>query len=214
MCAAKLMVEWSPLPVVASELQIIRRSFLDQNNDQCRFNTALVHFQDKMKSKSLLASLVLTNIALVLVILFLVGERVHPRISPSQHEFPHHIASQTAPANPANPEASPIEISATFPNQIDAIRAEEPPPAAMPAAIAPINESLLNPTEQQVAEWEAIQEDFINKVGNKLPRNPEEWQRWNEAREESDRILRIKFGEEIFQKQLQSAARENQVAFQ
>lgn len=166
-----------------------------------------------MKTKHLLAFFGFTNVSLVAVIAFLLYQNT-TLLKTSRDTFSQSLAQNTLLAERSNFETEihgPSLGHQSIPIQV---HQPEHPPAPVPAAVAPIDPSIFNPNDQQVAEWESLQEDFVNKVGNKLPTNAEEWQRWEEARQESDRIFRSKFGEEIYQKQLQAAAQENQVAFQ
>lgn len=166
-----------------------------------------------MKTKHLLAFFGITNLSLVAIIAFLLYQNT-ALLQNSREDSSQSLAQNTFLAERSNFET---EIHGSpLVHQSKPIQVPEPehPPAPMPAAVAPIDPSIFNPNDQQVAEWESLQEDFVKKVGNKLPTNAEEWQRWEEARQESDRIFRSKFGEEIYQKQLQAAAQENQVAFQ
>jgi hypothetical protein len=65
----------------------------------------------------------------------------------------------------------------------------------------PEDSSISITTEQQVVEWEKIQDDFLTKVGTSSPTNPTAQENWISAQQESDDLFRAKFGTEAFLRQ-------------
>lgn len=159
-------------------------------------------------TKTFLAAIALLNLALLLALLFLVSSgapdtpRVdHDRSASFRNDLGQHFGSpHKAPKNKPTAALEDFTRAPSFENPIPTIQ--------MPAAIAEMNPEVFLTTDLQVAEWEALQEEFINEVGNKLPENAAEWQRWKLAQKASDEMFRIKFGEEIYRQQAQAAARE------
>ena len=159
-----------------------------------------------MKSKHLIGAAVVVNLLLLGAIGFLLFS------NPQKAEF--------GESSVTRKKLGENHVFASDPDLADSKNTssnlEEPDYSAvqMPAAMAEMDPGVFMTTGLQVAEWETLQEEFINKVANKLPTNAAEWELWESARQQSDEMFRIKFGEEIYQKQLQAAAQENQVAFQ
>lgn len=84
----------------------------------------------------------------------------------------------------------------------------------VPAAIVPpaLDESAL--TNQQITEWERLQDDFVAAVGSsKQPSatDPEYRERWQAAQLSSDQMFRLKFGTAAFLQQNAEAGRHQRV---
>lgn len=71
-------------------------------------------------------------------------------------------------------------------------------PMAHPAALIPESPEIPIITDQQVAEWEALQDTFIQEIGNKLPTNDAEREEWLKAKQRSDEMFRLKFGTQAY----------------
>ncbi|MBU6182288.1 MAG: hypothetical protein KGR46_05690 [Verrucomicrobia bacterium] len=73
-----------------------------------------------------------------------------------------------------------------------------PTPIAHPAALIPESPEIPIITDQQVAEWEALQDTFIQEIGNKLPTNDAERDEWLRAKQRNDEMFRLKFGTQAY----------------
>ncbi len=150
-----------------------------------------------MESKKILFVIGAANLVLVgVVALLLFAEAPGTQSAPPKQSV--NIKHSESPL-PTAPQSVSTEIGALEPDYSS---------ARMPAALAEMDPGIFMATDLQVAEWEALQEEFINEVGNKLPSNAAEWQRWESARKANDEMFRIKFGEEIYRQQAQAAGRE------
>jgi hypothetical protein len=78
----------------------------------------------------------------------------------------------------------------------------------LPAAMLEPDESIGISSELQVAEWEQLQEDFVQAVNGRAPGSEDEREAWIHAQEENDDLFRQKFGWEAFQAQQLKAYRE------
>ena len=166
-----------------------------------------------MKARPFIQFVVLANLLLVGFILFLLLDS--PAALQTGMQFFAHSSDRISASSGSVSKPAGMLSAQIFEEKADSsLTIEEKNTLQMPVAIIAMDPRVFVYTDQQVAEWEALQEEFINEVGNKLPTSPCEWERWEAASQLSDEMFRIKFGEEIYQKQLQAAAQENQVAFQ
>lgn len=78
----------------------------------------------------------------------------------------------------------------------------------LPAAMLEPDGSIGISSELQVAEWEQLQEDFVQAVNGRAPGSEDEREAWIHAQEENDDLFRQKFGWEAFQAQQLKAYRE------
>lgn len=113
----------------------------------------------------------------------------------------------SAPQNEANLQAQNEQnvsaICETHPSEESA----QISPVSVPLVFVPAGPDVeLN--EQQVAEIKLLTQNFIKAIGgeNQDPKDPEYLRRWQEAQPEFDELLRIKFGDEFFNRQQVQAA--------
>ena len=71
----------------------------------------------------------------------------------------------------------------------------------LPAALTPEGSSIRIDTDQQVVEWEKLQDDFIKEVGSAIPETADERAVWIAAQRRSDDAFRAKFGTAAFLRQ-------------
>lgn len=72
------------------------------------------------------------------------------------------------------------------------------PAVQLPAALVADSPDIPITTDQQVVEWEKIQDDFIAKTGGTYPANEPSRVLWRDARREADALFRAKFGVQAF----------------
>lgn len=66
-------------------------------------------------------------------------------------------------------------------------------------------------TDQQVVEWEGLQDDFVAEVGGTEPSDTAGNERWQSARLANDEVFRAKFGWQAFvQQSLQAYIQQHQ----
>jgi hypothetical protein len=164
-----------------------------------------------MKTKHFVALAALPNLLLIPVLGFLLFDGTFFSKAPDSSFFEKPKSQDAKFSEPVRRAKSQADSNGDSLKQISAAPVLEP--VQMPAAMAAMDPNVFLITEQQVAEWEALQDEFISEVGNKMPSDPEEQKRWEAARQMSDEMFRIKFGDEVFQKQLHAAAREKESAF-
>ena len=115
-----------------------------------------------------------------------------------------------AHGNPASSvPVQPISSTpATGGNPLTADAAAKP---ILPAALAPDSPVIPITTDQQVAEWEKIQDNFVNAVGGKTPNpnDPASLKNWMTAQELSDAMFKQKFGTVAFLIQNAEAGRQS-----
>ena len=70
------------------------------------------------------------------------------------------------------------------------------------------DESIGISNEQQVAEWEQLQEDFVRAVNGQTPADQNDREEWIRAQQENDDLFRAKFGWDAFNAQQLKAYRE------
>lgn len=63
------------------------------------------------------------------------------------------------------------------------------------------DESIPITNELQVAEWEQLQEEFVQAVDGRAPSNATEKEAWIRAQQENDDLFRAKFGWDAFRQQ-------------
>lgn len=109
---------------------------------------------------------------------------------------------------------SPEAASSALPQQaVGTVFPDEPvvvdqPRLWLPAAMLEPDESIAITTELQVAEWEQLQEEFVQAVGGRAPSNAVEKEAWVRAQNKNDELFRAKFGWDAFQQQQLKAYRE------
>jgi hypothetical protein len=109
--------------------------------------------------------------------------------------------SITPPANPALRVENPLPVT------LNQATVAGPAKVATATAVPPLDPAVLvspDPatpmSELQVAEWQRLEQDFIEQIGgpNQNPRDPKYRERWQTAQEISDEMFRQKFGTEAF----------------
>jgi len=78
----------------------------------------------------------------------------------------------------------------------------------LPAAMLEPDKSIAITTELQVAEWERLQEDFVQAVNGRAPGSESEREAWIRAQQKNDELFRLKFGWDAFNAQQLKAYRE------
>lgn len=78
----------------------------------------------------------------------------------------------------------------------------------LPAAMLEPDETISITTELQVAEWERLQDLFVEAVGGRNPGDQASREVWVRAQEDNDERFRQKFGWDAFQAQQMKAYRE------
>ena len=121
--------------------------------------------------------------------------------------------SPPSDANPPTRDSGEISstsptraATAVVPPQVEAGLPEEPvtvdqPRLWLPAAMLEPDESIGITTELQVAEWEQLQEEFVQAVGGQAPGDESEKEAWVRAQQENDDLFRAKFGWDAFRSQ-------------
>ncbi|MFZ4597913.1 MAG: hypothetical protein ACOYNN_04640 [Terrimicrobiaceae bacterium] len=77
----------------------------------------------------------------------------------------------------------------------------------LPAALVPESPSIPITNDQQVVEWEKLQDDFIEEVGGTAPQSPADRRNWISAKDYNDTLFRAKFGTQAFLQQSLEAYR-------
>lgn len=104
----------------------------------------------------------------------------------------------------ADPSQKPVAAAAN-PPAADAV------PLTLPAALVPDSPAIPITTDQQVAEWEKLQDDFVNQVGGETPnlKDVATRERWSDAQQYNDNLFRAKFGTQAYILQNLEAARQH-----
>ena len=119
--------------------------------------------------------------------------------------FPQHIAAPSIVAqSPADIVADPVLASQL---NLEAEAAAETETLS-PASIALQSPDIPLTTDQQVAEWEQLQDTFLAKVNSTIPSTEEARETWQEAQRENDDLFRAKFGDQALQSQQMEAYKE------
>lgn len=79
----------------------------------------------------------------------------------------------------------------------------------LPASIALQSPDIPLTTDQQVAEWEQLQDAFLTKVNSSIPSTDAAREAWDEAQRENDDLFRAKFGDEALQRQQMEAYKQD-----
>lgn len=102
-------------------------------------------------------------------------------------------ASAGASVPTSNPTAAPV--------------AGADPEVLLPAALVPESPDIAITSDQQVVEWEKLQDDFIEEVGGTAPQSPADRKNWISAKDYNDTLFRAKFGTQAFLQQSMEAYR-------
>lgn len=112
-------------------------------------------------------------------------------------------AEAGAPTGPAPSAATPTAaVSAPDVTVVpDAVATVDQPRLWLPAAMLEPDASIPITNELQVAEWEQLQEEFVQAVKGRAPATDAEKDAWVQAQLENDDLFRAKFGWEAFRQQ-------------
>ena len=133
---------------------------------------------------------------------FAASVAIRPPTSGGGYSAAHGIPVSSVPVQP---------ISTTQAAGGNSLVADATGKPVLPAALAPDSPAIPITTDQQVAEWEKIQDNFVNAVGGTSPNlnDTSSLNNWMTAQELSDAIFRQKFGTTAFLIQNAEAGRQS-----
>lgn len=109
-----------------------------------------------------------------------------------------------SPADAASQQGSPSQQFVRSFSAPSVSRRLTPKPSSssqrpsLPAALVPDNPHVPIKTNQEVDQWERLQDQFINDVQNKYPSDQAERERWLAAQQYNDNLFRARFGTYAF----------------
>lgn len=139
--------------------------------------------------------------------------------SPSFHDSPQAPAARSVSVISSRPDSrsfsptGPVFLSGaagSLPGTAAAVvapQASNSSPEPLPAALVPESPEIPITTDQQVAQWEQIQDDFVAQTGGRYPKDSAARARWRDARREADERFRSTFGVQAFLVQQMEAYR-------
>ncbi|MFZ4483317.1 MAG: hypothetical protein ACOYOL_04970, partial [Chthoniobacterales bacterium] len=134
--------------------------------------------------------------------------------SSDQGPAPNHTTIPSSSSFSSSPSASsvsvPVPVAGTVPPSASAnvsvVTADTR--LWLPAAMLEPDKSIPISTELQVAEWERLQDLFVEAVGGRAPGDQASRENWVSAQQKSDDLFRQKFGWDAFRTQQMKAYRE------